>query len=50
MPLPKGTRYRVKTIIRDGIKKKIRLAFNKKGDVIEHKKLTKKNNKWKSKD
>ena len=50
MPLPEDTRYRVKTTIKNGIKKKIRLAFNKKGDVIEHKKLTKKDGKWKSKD
>jgi hypothetical protein len=39
MPLPKGTKYRVKTIIKNGIKKKIRLAFNKRGKVIEAKKL-----------
>jgi hypothetical protein len=49
MPLPSGTKYRVKTIIKDGIKKKIRLAFNLKGDVIEHKKLLKKDGKWKPK-
>ncbi len=49
MPLPKGTRYRVKTTIKNGIKKKIRLAFDKKGDVIEHKKLLKKDGKWKPK-
>lgn len=41
MPLPEGTRYRVKTIIKDGIKKMIRLAFDKKGKVIEAKKLKK---------
>ena len=39
MPLPSGTKYRVKTIIKDGCKKKIRLAFDPKGDVIEHKKI-----------
>lgn len=43
MPLPPGTKYRVKTIVKNGVKKKIRLAFNPKGDVIEHKKLLKKN-------
>jgi len=36
MPLPKGTRYRVKTT-KTG--KKVRLAFNKSGKVIEAKKL-----------
>lgn len=50
MPLPEGTRYRVKTTCKDGVRKKIRLAFDKKGDVIEHKKLFKKDGKWKPKD
>jgi len=39
MPLPKGTRYRVKTTTKNGIKQKIRLAFDKKNKVIEAKKL-----------
>ena len=39
MPLPKGTRYRVKTT-KTG--KKVRLAFNKSGKVIEAKKMTQK--------
>jgi hypothetical protein len=40
MPLPEGTRYRVKTIIKDGKKKKIRLAFDPKTNkVLEAKKL-----------
>jgi len=47
MPLPEGTRYRVKTIIKNGVKKKIRLAFDPKGNVIEHKKLVQKGGKWK---
>ena len=48
MPMPPGTRYRVKTIIKDGVKKKIRLAFDPKTNkVLEAKKLHKKNNKWK---
>ena len=48
MPLPEGTRYRVKTIIKDGVKKKIRLAFSAKTNkVIEAKRLHKKNDKWK---
>jgi len=48
MPLSEGTRYRVKTIIKDGVKKKIRLAFSAKTNkVIEAKKLHKKNGKWK---
>ncbi len=43
MPLPEGTRYRVKTIIKDGVKKKIRLAFHPKTNkVIEAKKLKRK--------
>jgi hypothetical protein len=49
MPLPEGTKYRVKTTIKNGIKTKIRLAFDKKGKVIEHKKLLKKEGKWKPK-
>lgn len=36
MPLPKGTKYRVKKT-KSG--KEIRLAFNKKGEVIEAKNL-----------
>ena len=48
MPLPQNTRYRVKTVIKDGVKKKIRLAFSAKTNkVIEAKKLHKKNGKWK---
>lgn len=39
MPLPKGTRYRVKTIIKNGKKTKIRLAFGPKNKVLEAKKL-----------
>ena len=39
MPLPKSTRYRVKTT-ESG--KKVRLAFNKKGKVIEAKPLAEK--------
>jgi hypothetical protein len=40
MPLPEGTRYRVKTVIKNGIKKKIRLAFDPKTNkVLEAKKL-----------
>ena len=43
MPMPEGTRYRVKTIIKDGVKKKIRLAFHPKTNkVIEAKKLKEK--------
>ncbi len=43
MPLPEGTRYRVKTIIKDGVKKKIRLAFSAKTNkVLEAKKLKEK--------
>ena len=45
MPTPEGTKYRVKTIIKDGIKKKIRLAFHPKTNkVIEAKKLKEKQN------
>ena len=48
MPLPEGTKYRVKTTIKDGVKKKIRLAFSAKTNkVIEAKKLHKRNGKWK---
>lgn len=49
MPLPPGARVRVKTIIKDGHKKKIRLAFDPKTNkVIEAKKLEKnKSGKWK---
>ncbi len=40
MPMPEGTRYRVKTYVKDGIKKKIRLAFSPKTNkVLEAKKL-----------
>jgi len=40
MPLPAGTRYRVKTIIKGNKKTKIRLAFDPKTNkVIEAKKL-----------
>jgi hypothetical protein len=39
-PMPKGTRYRVKTIIKEGKKIKIRLAFDPKTNkVLEAKKL-----------
>jgi putative aminopeptidase FrvX len=49
MPTPPGTKYRVKTIIKkSGEKAKLRLAFDPKGNVIEHKKLFKKDGKWKS--
>ena len=42
MPLPKGTRYRVKTMIKNKKKVKIRLAFDPKTNkVIEAKKLKK---------
>ncbi len=42
MPLPEGTKYRVKTIIKKNKEKvKIRLAFNPSGKVIEAKKLNK---------
>lgn len=49
MPLPPGTRVRVKTIIKNGQKQKIRLAFDSKTNkVIETKKLHKNNEgKWK---
>ena len=41
-PMPKGTRYRVKTIIKNGKKTKIRLAFDPKTNkVLEAKKLNK---------
>ena len=40
MPMPSGTIYRVKTIIKNGVKKKIRLAMNPKTKkVLEAKKL-----------
>ena len=40
MPMPKGTRYRVKTIIKKGKKTKTRLAFDPKTNkVLEAKKL-----------
>jgi hypothetical protein len=43
MPLPKNTRYRVKTIIKNKKKVKIRLAFDPKTNkVIEAKKLKEK--------
>jgi hypothetical protein len=46
--MPSGTRYRVKTTIKDGVKKKIRLAFHPKtNEVIETKKLHKKKGLWK---
>jgi len=45
MPLPEGTRYRVKTIIKNKKKVKIRLAFNPRTNkVIEAKKLKEKRN------
>jgi len=49
MPLPPGTRVRVKTIIKNGQQKKVRLAF-KGGKVIEAVPLHKnKSGKWKRK-
>jgi len=48
MPLPPGTRVRVKTIIKNGQTKKVRLAFDKNNKVIEAKPLHKnKEGKWK---
>ena len=42
MPMPPGTRFRVKTIIKNKKKVQIRLAFDPKTNkVLEAKKLTK---------
>ena len=50
MPLPPGTKVRVKTIIKNGKEQKIRLAFDPKTNkVIEATKLHKnESDKWKS--
>jgi len=50
VPLPKGTVVFVKTIIKNGITKKIRIAKNPKtGETIEAKRLFKRGGKWKPK-